>query len=266
MTDFVSPPPPTLRRREFLAALGAAALAACHHPAIGDREEALLGRLSARPRAPRPSRTPRALGVVPLRLTNGGGRDGLLYVPAGYRPNAPMALVVMLHGSDTSAKDALAPLQPLADSAGMIVLAPDSRERTWDIVLGSFGADVAFIDRALDATFRNYAIDPGRIAIAGFSDGASEALSLGVTNGEMFTRIMAFSPGLIASTRGRGRPLIFDAYGDRDTVFPSDINHAIVRRLRSAGYDVREREFADGHTIPPEVAKEAIDWLLSGWS
>jgi phospholipase/carboxylesterase len=58
------------------------------------------------------------------------------------------------------------------------LLAPDSRDRTWDVILSSFGPDVDYIDRALGSTFQRYAIDPDRIAIGGFSDGASYALPL----------------------------------------------------------------------------------------
>ncbi|MGZ4788523.1 MAG: hypothetical protein ACXVZX_08375 [Terriglobales bacterium] len=40
-------------------------------------------------------------------------------------------------------------------------------------------------------------MDPARIAIGGFSDGASYALTIGITNGRLFTHIVAFSPGFM---------------------------------------------------------------------
>ena len=61
----------------------------------------------------------------------------------------------------------------------------------------TFGPDVAYMDQALHHVFERYSIDPGRIGLAGFSDGASYALSLGVANGDLFTHIMAFSPGFM---------------------------------------------------------------------
>ena len=64
--------------------------------------------------------------------------------------------------------------------------------------------DVTFIDRALTRTFRRYAIDPTRVAIEGFSDGASESLSLGLTNGDLFTHVIAFSPGVLMPEERRG--------------------------------------------------------------
>jgi len=35
----------------------------------------------------------------------------------------------------------------------------------------------------------------------GFSDGASYALSVGITNGDLFTHVIAFSPGFVAPAR-----------------------------------------------------------------
>ena len=64
---------------------------------------------------------------------------------------------------------------PLADDGGFLVLAVPSRDRTWDAVRDTFGLDVAFIDQAVAWTFAHYAVDPDRVAVAGFSDGASYA-------------------------------------------------------------------------------------------
>lgn len=58
-----------------------------------------------------------------------------------------------------------------------------------------FGPDVLYLNKALHHVFNRYSIDPSRLAVAGFSDGASYALSLGVANGDLFSHIIAFSPG-----------------------------------------------------------------------
>ena len=56
-----------------------------------------------------------------------------------------------------------------------ILIAPDSRAQTWGVVLGDEAEDTAFLDSALEKIFESYAIDPHRIGISGFSDGASAA-------------------------------------------------------------------------------------------
>ena len=133
------------------------------------------------------------------------------------------------------------------------------------MLIGGYGQDVTAIDRALERTFSSHTVDPARVAIGGFSDGASYALSLGLTNGDLFTHVLAFSPGFAASARRVGSPRIFVSHGTRDAVLPIDrCSRRILPTLRRAGYDVTYREFDGGHAVPPEVAREAADWFAAG--
>ena len=214
-------------------------------------------RLSARPGAPTESGP---LGLQPLGL--GTDRDGLLYVPPGYRTDTPAPLVLMLHGAGSKAERGMNPLRDLADDAGMILLAVDSRRQSWDVIYGQYGPDVVFIDRALTQTFARYAIDPEHLAVEGFSDGASYALSLGITNGDLFSHVMAFSPGFLAPAAQEGTPRLFVSHGTHDEVLPIDpCSRKIVPRLKRAGYDVAYHEFDGGHAYPPEIVLEARRWF-----
>lgn len=142
------------------------------------------------------------------------------------------------------------------------MLARDSRGVTWDMVLGGFGPDVAFIDKALDRVFQSYAVDPARIAIEGFSDGASYALSPGVQNGGLFTHVMAFSPGFMQARRAEGAPRIFVSHGVDDTILPiGNASRRIVPQLQKARYDVISREFAGPHAAPRALVREAVAWF-----
>ncbi|MDP8925110.1 MAG: phospholipase [Chloroflexota bacterium] len=215
------------------------------------------GRLGSRPGPPT---EPASSGLQRLGL--GGERDGLLYVPAGYSPDQPAPFVLMLHGAGGSASGGLWPFQEHADAEGLVLLAIDSRGPTWDVIRGGYGPDVAFIDRALSHSFARVAVNPARVAIEGFSDGASYALSLGLTNGDLFTHIVAFSPGFAAPADQIGQPRIYISHGVHDEVLPIDrCSRRLVPMIQGAGYDVRYREFDDGHTIPPEITHEALDWL-----
>ena len=217
-----------------------------------------LGRLSARPARPSGAAP---VGLQPLGLAD--GRDGLVYVPTGYQPDRPAPMALMLHGAGGNAEGGLAPLQPLADEAGLILLSPASRRQTWDVIAGGYGPDVAFIDRALERTFARYAVDPARVAVGGFSDGASYALSVGITNGDLFTHVLAFSPGFSAPANQAGAPRLFISHGTRDEVLPIDpCSRRIVREVGRAGYDLTYREFDGPHTVPPEIAREAVEWFL----
>ena len=191
-----------------------------------------------------------APGEHPLGL--GSDRDGLIYVPAQYKSGVGMPLVVMLHGAGGNGYSARARF-PLADELGFLILAPDSRdERTWDELLGAFGPDEQFIGAALNSIFSRCTVDRKRVALAGVSDGASYALSLGVGNGDIFSHLIAFSAAFVLPSRVRGKPRIFISHGTEDQVMPiATTGRDVVRRLKALGYDVTYREFKGGHTVPP---------------
>ncbi|HET9372122.1 MAG TPA: hypothetical protein VFO19_17800, partial [Vicinamibacterales bacterium] len=143
--------------------------------------------------------------------------------------------------------------------AGVAVLALDSRGGTWDAIRSSFAGDVAFMDRAIEHVSKIVAIDPQRVSIGGFSDGATYALSLGLINGDLFRRIVAFSPGFVIPAEPVGRPRIFVSHGRIDEILPIDrCSRVIVPGLQKRGYEVTFREFDGGHMVPAEVAAEGF--------
>jgi phospholipase/carboxylesterase len=163
----------------------------------------------------------------------------------------------MLHGAGGHAPGTLRLIE--AAAAGTLVLVPESRGATWDILMGAYGPDVAFLDRALQEVLRCHSVDAQRIALTGFSDGASYALSLALGNGDLFTHAFAFSPGFAQPPTPVGRPSLFVSHGVEDDVLPiSQCSRVLVPRLRRASYKVRYREFSGGHHVPAEMAAEAM--------
>lgn len=202
-----------------------------------------------------------ASGLHPLGLSN--TRDGLLYVPERRDQTRPAPLILALHGAGSNAHDAIQPLRRFADNHGMVLLAPPARTGEWDLLDGGFGADVDFIDHALARAFEQCLIDERRVAIEGFSDGGSYALSLGLRNTELFTHVIAFSPGFVKLPPCIGRPRVFISHGASDLILPpARCSHRIVPRLEEDGYSVTYREFPGGHVVPTEIAAAAVEWLL----
>lgn len=179
-------------------------------------------------------------------------------------PEGKIPLLVCLHGASGNGAGQLRRIGPPADQAGVAVLAPDSRNGTWDAIRDGFGEDVEFLNRALTFVFERLAVDPTRVAIGGFSDGASYALSLGLINGDLFPRVVAGSPGFVVSGSPNGRPRFFISHGTSDQVLPIDrCSRVIVPRLKSLGYDVTYREFEGRHELPPDIAAESMRWMTA---
>jgi len=216
----------------------------------------------------RPSHRPRLAGQAGAGrhriddLPRHARRPAWAEVPGQLSPEQPARIAVMLHGSGGEPQQGLELLGPIAVQAGWILVAPASRDYTWDGVLGRMGPDVESIDAVLHWVFERFVIEPRRLTIGGFSDGASYALSLGLGNGALFGRVLALSPGFIPPVVRRGKPRVYVSHGTGDTVLPIDrCSRRIVPALERDRYEVRYREFDGGHVIPPTIAQDAMRWL-----
>jgi len=218
------------------------------------------GLLTARPRA---NVSTSAKRESTIRLE--ADRNAILRVPQAV-PGTALPLLILLHGASGSATGVLQRLGSVPEKAGVAVLAPESRSSTWDVLLEDrFGTDVHYINRALEWVFERVAVDPARIAVGGFSDGATYALSLGLINGDLCSHVVAFSPGFIVQRAAHGHPQFFISHGTSDPILPIErCSRVIVPGLRKAGYDVTFREFNGGHEVPEAVAREALAWFAAG--
>jgi phospholipase/carboxylesterase len=221
----------------------------------------LEGRLSFRPR---PTTGPFEPGYDgPLGLAE--PRDGVLYVPDTAEPGAPV--LVFLHGATGSGRAHLRAVLAAVDRYGVVLVAPDSRgAMTWDLIeQRRFGPDPEFLDQVLDAVADRVDADLDRLALGGVSDGASYALSLGLANGDVFSAVLAFSPGFLVVPGAVGMPHIYVSHGTADPVLPIDAcSRRLVPPLLDAGYELRYDEFEGGHTVPPEISDAAFEWWLYG--
>lgn len=202
------------------------------------------------------------IGLQALELDK--KRDALLYVPSSYRSATPAPLAVMLHGAGGDANHGMSLLQPVADAYGIILLAPYSRRSSWDIIADEkFGPDVVFISQAIEQVLNQYVINEDKLAIGGFSDGASYALSIGLINGALFTHILAFSPGFYYAPETAGQPRVYISHGVHDHILPiGPCSRRIVPKLKKLGYDVLYNEFNGEHILPDDVRSEATAWFL----
>jgi len=239
-------PGPT--RRALLAAAGGTLAAGV----TGCRSGPSDGRLTFR--TTRSRRWTGRRGLVEL--------DGaLLYVPRSSRTRAAR-VVVALHGAGGRPDSQIRLFRPHAERHGLLVLAPQSTGRTWDVVTGAYGPDVRRVDRLLRRVGAAYRV--GGCTLGGFSDGATYALSLGLDNGDLFDSVVALSPGFSAGQHHRGRPRVFVSHGTRDQVLPIDrCSRRIVPALRDEDYDVTYVEFDGRHEVPPPVTARAARWLSS---
>lgn len=197
-----------------------------------------------------------------------------VYLPHSYDPARPAPMAVLLHGSGDRGRTMIDAFADLAEQHGVILLAIDSEAYSWDIMvkgarlrnttrIPGWGDDVGRIDSALARAFDLYAVDPRRIALVGFSDGAGYGLSLGANNADLFSTVIAFAPGLLTRIDGQARGRVFIAHGEQDRVLPAAPSRDIFApALRQLGFGVTLRLFQGRHEMPENIRAEAFAWWL----
>lgn len=171
---------------------------------------------------------PEAPGAFVTReFSNAAGtRAYKVYIPAR-PPEAPMPLVVMLHGCTQSADDFAAGtrMNRLADEHGFLVVYPEQAASANPTKCWSWfkaqdqlrdGGEPTLIAGIVREVAAHHGADPRRIFVAGLSAGAAMAVVLGETYPELFAGVGAHSglaygsahdiPSALAAMKGgRGR-------------------------------------------------------------
>jgi len=123
-------------------------------------------------------------------------RTYLVHVPSSYVDNMPTPLVIVLHGYTGTAEsmETLTGFTAKSDKEGFIVVYPQGLVQRWNVGFGSLKFDtddVGFIDELINRLEQKYAIDPNRIYVTGFSNGAMMAYLLGAA---LSDKIAAIAP------------------------------------------------------------------------
>jgi polyhydroxybutyrate depolymerase len=215
-------------------------------------------------------------GHQKLSLEVGGRtREAILFLPNSYDKAKPIPLVIALHGMGGSALNALKETEWSVKAAkeNFIVVYPEGTRpdgkkppslgrnpQAWNDGSGRFYAgeqkidDVEFI-RALIAKLRvEYTIDPKRIYVTGFSNGASMTSRLGA---ELSDQIAAIAPhsGACWNTNLKVKPGLSLLYitGTADTLNPLEGGFP---KLALGGKD-------QGGEKKPPVQEQIDKWLTA---
>lgn len=211
-------------------------------------------------------------------VVNADTRSGVLSLAGGayaYLPKnrtaAPAPVLVALHGAGGQASQVLESFRESADTNGIVLLIPQSIKSTWDMIedlksrLGiemnvqpRYGKDLKALDAALADLFGKVAVDPARIGIMGFSDGATYALSVGTANPQLFKRIIAFSPGPAFLGRSGADQHVFISHGENDRVLPFATARGHAAKLRVKKVPVEFHKFDGGHEVPKAIKEKAL--------
>jgi phospholipase/carboxylesterase len=163
-----------------------------------------------------------------------------------------------------------APLRPVTINQGHVM-------RAWYDIRALAGArreDEAGVRQsarqieALVERERQRGIAPGRIVLAGFSQGGAMALHVGLRYAERLAGIMALSCYLPladalateAAAANRDVP-IFWAHGVHDPMIPLAMAELGHRQVAGLGYSIEWHQYAIPHSVSPEEIADVARWL-----
>lgn len=250
-----------VRRAGILGLLVAIAVAA---PALAAGPE-----LVTPPPATAPANPETRSGV----LTLAGG--AFAYLPKGRNAAAPAPLLIYFIGARGQPNDVLTAYRDYADREGFVLLLPTPKGANWDMIddlsrrMGiemkvqpRYGKDIKALDAALADLFGKVAIDPKRIGVMGFSNGATYALSVGTANPQLFSTVAALSPGPAFPTKYDPAQRVFISHGENDEVLPFSYTRSVVAKMRVKKMQVEFMPFRGQHEIPKEARKRALEVFL----
>lgn len=200
--------------------------------------------------------------------------------PGNVESNAPA--VVLIHGRGTNERDLLSIGAQLPDELHVLsVRAPQSMgpdSFTWyDLDLSGGGLHVSqpdsagfrrsldLLDEFIEGAVEQYDLDPERIGLLGFSQGAITSMSSLLERPDLYRWVVALN-GYLANAHEEdvanadGKP-IFIGCGSMDQVIPPQRAERAAELLESGGADVQFNTYTVGHGTTPEELTDAVAWL-----
>ena len=180
-------------------------------------------------------------------------------IPSSYDPAKPLPLLVWLHGGvsrepDGGGASGMQVFGAEAEAEGYALLCPSGRAGAvwWD------EAGTKLILDAIDKLAQHVHIDARRIAVAGFSDGASGCYHLMAHAPDRFccfipmhghpglTRVL-YGPAFTSNVRGRRA---YATNGEVDQLYPSGEVQGMIQELKDAGCLIDWHDIAgSGHSM-----------------
>lgn len=120
-----------------------------------------------------------------------------------------------------------------------------------------------FVDQAVDA----YGLDPDRLGLLGFSQGAITSLSALLERPDRYAWVVALNGYLAAAHddpelfEGAASTPVFLGAGEGDRVIPVQRAERAAERLREGGLDVTFETYRVGHGTTPSEVQDVAAWV-----
>lgn len=208
-----------------------------------------------------------------LLVVERGPSRAFVLTPAQIDPQRVYPLVTVLHGAGRQDELLARACLEEPDRRQAIFVVPRSVQLSWDLISGGERPDLDFLEWIYGQIYQRYPVDPARQALLGYSDGASYALSVGLSNPHLFSAVMGWAAGFAAIDDSHvapdaPKPPILLEHGTHDELFSFERVALPMRaELERLGYRVDFRVDEGGRHWPSgSFHGEALDWFFGeGW-
>jgi len=208
------------------------------------------------------------------RTADGVEHTILANIPASYDPAKAWPVFLWLHGSvarnaDGGGASGISAFEQFSDREGFLLLSPSAqRGSEWWTPNG-----VALVRGALADLARRYHVDGNRVAVSGFSDGASACFHLQAHDPDPYACFLPLMPhpgvtrlagGPCFSANVRSRPmLVFN--GGKDARYPATRVKPLIDELKAAGADITWEDLPYAEHNPGAVLPDRWEDLRTFW-
>jgi poly(hydroxyalkanoate) depolymerase family esterase len=229
-------------------------------------------------RRPSPAQLPGTPGTWDEQTFTVAGhtRRALVHAPAGVEPQTAVPLVCMLHGctQDAASFAAATLMNKAADRYGFVAVYPqqergDNPRGCWNWFLPehqrrSAGepAAIAAIVRELMGTTSQWAIDTGRVFVAGLSAGGAMAAILAAVYPDLFAAVAVHSGLSYRSAASLGTAYTAMARGGEDPIGQGRAAHRAMGDLARPVPSIVVHGSAD-HTVAPVNADQVLQQSMT---
>ncbi len=122
-----------------------------------------------------------------------------------------------------------------------------------------------FLKLMIESLAKDGTIDPTRVYLLGFSQGASVAFRFAQRHPELVRGVISACSDLPPDVAADLSP--FDSipaliiYSNSDPIVPGKVSEIAYSQLREAGVAVEALTFAEGHKIPSSIHSDIRDWM-----
>lgn len=203
------------------------------------------------------------------------GVSHCLFAPVHYQQGYRYPLIVWLHGP-TSNEQELRDVMPLVSVRNYVAVAPRGTNRVedtprafgWEQTAGSSNEAIQRVRHCIATAQDRFNIHADRIFLAGYGEGGTMALRLGLEHPDEFAGVISLGGPMPTGGRplkriaeARKLPLLISVSPDQDR-FTLERAMENVRLLHSAGSPLSLRLYPEGESLTTVMLSDVDKWIM----